>query len=99
MNTLLTEIQVANGEDVHVTEDTLTVDLADGRTIAIPLAWYPRLFHGTIEERNRWEWIGNNEGIYWPNLDEDIGVEGMLLGKKSGESAASLARWLEGRAG
>ncbi len=97
MNTLLTEIQVAKGEDVHVTEDTLTVNLADGRTIAIPLAWYPRLLHGTIEARDHWEWIGDNEGIHWPDLDEDISMEGVIAGRRSGESQRSLQRWLEER--
>lgn len=97
MNTLVTEIQVAKGEGVRLTEDALTLDLDDGRTISIPLAWYPRLFHGTIEERDHWEWIGDNEGIHWPELDEDISVEGVIAGRRSGESQRSLQRWLEQR--
>ncbi len=97
MNTLVTEIQVAKGENVTVTEDTLTLDLADGRTISIPLAWYPRLLHGTAEERSRWEWIGDNEGVHWPDLDEDISVEGIIAGRRSGESQRSLQKWLEQR--
>lgn len=97
MSTLVTEIQVARGENVFVTEDTLTLDLADGRTISIPLAWYPRLLHGTTDERARWEWIGDHEGIHWPDLDEDISVEGIIAGRRSGESQRSLQKWLEQR--
>ncbi len=85
------------GEEVRIGEDTLTIDLADGRSISIPLAWYPRLLHGRPEERTNWHWIGDNEGIHWPDLDEDISVEGIIAGRRSGESQRSLARWLEGR--
>jgi len=80
-----------------VTDDTLTVDLNDGRTISVPLAWYPRLAHGTQEERAKWRLIGRGEGIHWPELDDDISVEGLIAGKPSGESQASLARWIETR--
>lgn len=97
MSTLVTEIQVAKGEGVRVTEDALTVDLVDGRTISIPLAWYPRLWHAKVDERNQWEWIGDNEGIHWPDLDEDISVEGIIAGRRSGESQRSLSAWLEKR--
>ena len=83
--------------DVAITDDTLSVDLEDGRTISVPIGWYPRLAHGTPAERAKFQLAGAGYGIHWPDLDEDIGVEGMLLGKKTGESAASLARWLEGR--
>lgn len=97
MNTSAVEIQVVGARDVTVTEDTLTLDLADGRTISVPLAWYPRLLHGTPDERSRWEWIGDNEGIHWPDLDEDISVGGIIAGRRSGESQPSLQRWLERR--
>ena len=97
MSTLLTEIQVAKAQNVTVTEDSLTVDLADGRTIVAPLAWYPRLVHGTSQERNNWRLIGNGEGIHWPDLDEDLSVEGLLLGRPSGESQRSFQRWLNDR--
>ena len=97
MSTLVTEIQVGKGQDVTVTEDTLTLDLTDGRTISIPLAWYPRLLDGTLDERNHWEWIGDNEGIHWPDLDEYISVEGVIAGRRSGESQQSLQKWLEQR--
>lgn len=82
---------------VSVTEDALVADLVDGRTIAVPLAWYPRLAHGTPEERANWRLVGQGEGIHWPDLDEDISVENMLSGSRSGESQSSLRRWLESR--
>jgi Protein of unknown function (DUF2442) len=97
MNTSTTEIRLARAQQVAVTEDTLSVDLVDGRTISVPLGWYPRLLHGTPEERNHWRLIGGGEGIHWTDLDEDIGVENLLAGKPSGESQRSLKRWLEGR--
>ena len=81
---------------VMVTNDTLSVDLADGRTIAVPTGWFPRLRHGTPRERSNYE-LGRN-GIHWPDLDEDVPVAGLLNGEKSGESLASIQRWLEGRA-
>jgi hypothetical protein len=82
---------------VRVTDETLSVDLTDGRAISVPIAWYPRLSHGTTEERNHWRLIGNGRGIHWPDLDEDIGVEGLLFGKRSTESPASFERWLQQR--
>ena len=91
------ETQVAKAQQVLLTEDSLTVDLVDGRTISVPLAWYPRLFHGTPEERRNWRLIGQGEGIHWPDLDEDISIENLLAGKPSGESQRSLKRWLEDR--
>jgi len=81
-----------------VTDDSLTVDFTDGRTISVPLAWYPRLMHGTPQERNNWQLIGGGEGIHWPDLDEDLSVVGLLLGRPSGESQNSLQRWLNERA-
>lgn len=80
--------------NVTITEDTLTVDLEDGRTISVPIGWYPRLAHGTSQERANWEISGAGYGIHWRDLDEDLGVEGLLLGKKSNESPESLKRWL-----
>lgn len=82
---------------VQVTADALVVELDDGRVISVPLAWYPRLLHGTPEERGRWRLIGRGEGIHWPDLDEDISVDGLLAGRPSGESPASLKRWLDSR--
>jgi hypothetical protein len=83
--------------DVTVTDDTLSVDLEDGRTIAMPLGWYPRLSYGTPAERANFQISSAGYGIHWPDLDEDIGVEGILLGKKSSESQASFERWLQRR--
>lgn len=95
ISTVKAEVPVV--EDVKVTEDTLSVDLSDGRTISVPLAWYPRLMHGTKKERNNWRLIGKGYGIHWEELDEDISVENILLGKGSGESQLSLKKWLLSR--
>jgi hypothetical protein len=83
---------------VSVTDDELVIALLDGRTIAVPLAWYPRLLHGTQEERKDWRLIGRGVGIHWPALDEDISVAHVLAGTPSGENAASLQAWFEARA-
>jgi hypothetical protein len=82
---------------VTVTDDTLSIDLEDGRTIAVPIGWYPRLAYGTSTERANFQIGAAGYGIHWPDLDEDIGVEGLLLGKKSAESRASFERWLQRR--
>ena len=84
-------------QDVKVTEDTLVVDLTDGRTISAPILWYPRLAYANAEERNNWELAGSGIGIHWPDLDEDISVENLLFGRPSGESQQSLQRWLDQR--
>jgi len=96
MNTLVTENRV-RAQKVRITEDELQVELEDGRTISVPLAWFPRLWYGTPEERNQWQLIGGGEGIHWPQLDEDIAVHHLLAGIPSQESRASLARWLAQR--
>ena len=88
---------VARVISVSVTDDTLSVDLEDGRTIAVPMGWYPRLAHGTPAERSHFQISGAGYGIHWPDLDEDIGVEGLLLGKRSNESRESFERWLRRR--
>ena len=85
---------MVTAQAVAVTDDSLIVDLTDGRTISVPLVWYPRLLQGTSEERNRWRFIGGGIGIHWPDLDEDISIEGLLLGKPSGEGQRSFKRWL-----
>jgi len=82
---------------VRVTDDTLSVDLEDGRSISVPIGWYPRLAHGTPAERSNWRLSGAGYGIHWPDLDEDLSVEGIILGKPSMESQSSLKRWLERR--
>jgi hypothetical protein len=97
MATSRIEIMVPDAVGVEVTDDTLTVELSDGRAISVPLAWYPRLQHGTPEERGHWRLIGKGQGVHWEDLDEDISVEGLLAGRQSGESQASLKRWLKGR--
>jgi len=86
-----------SASNIAVSDDNLTVELADGRTLSVPLAWFPRLWHATAAERGHWRLIGAGEGIHWPDLDEDISIESLLLGRSSGESQASLKRWLEGR--
>jgi len=83
---------------VVVADDLLTVELSDGRTISAPLSWYPRLCHGSSDERSEWRLIGDGRGIHWPQLDEDISVEHLTFGKPSAESQASLKRWLASRA-
>jgi hypothetical protein len=88
---------VAAAQKVAVSDDTLLVDLVDGRTVSVPLAWYPRLSHGSISERENWRLIGRGEGIHWPDLDEDISVESLLAGRASGESQSSLDQWLRSR--
>jgi hypothetical protein len=83
--------------NVVVSDDTLTVDLVDGRTLSVPIAWYPRLAHGTAAERQNWSVVGRGEGVHWTDLDEDISIEGLLAGRASGESQASLEKWLRSR--
>jgi hypothetical protein len=83
--------------DVRISDDALSVKLSDGRTIIAPLVWYPRLLHGNSAERSKWEFNGGGTGIHWPDLDEDISVEGLLFGGPSRESARSLQRWLDQR--
>ena len=97
MNISTVNIPIAPIKNVTITDESLTVDLADGRTITVPIAWYPRLSHGKPEERNNWRLIGNGEGIHWPDLDEDISVDNIVLGQPSGESQKSFGKWLEQR--
>lgn len=82
---------------VTVTDEKLTVDLADGRSIVVPLEWYPRLLYGSPEERRNWQLLGDGYAIEWPGLDEHIGIEGLLAGRRSGESKKSLERLLASR--
>lgn len=92
-----TELTIPNVQNVIVSENALTVELEDGRSVAAPLGWYPRLAHASPEERVRWRLIGAGIGIHWEDLDEDISVEALILGKPSGESQKSFQRWLAGR--
>jgi hypothetical protein len=84
---------------VTVTEDKLSVDLTDGRSIVIPLDWYPRLTYGTPAERQNWQLLGDGYAVEWPDLDEHIGIEGLIAGRRSGESRTSFDRWLATRRG
>lgn len=87
----------ARAEQVTVTDESLAVDLTDGRTVIVPLVWYPRLWHGTASERANCEIFGDGAYLHWPDLDEDLTVAGLLAGRRSGESPASLKRWLAAR--
>lgn len=98
MSTSGIEIKEALAQGVSVSDDALVVDLVDGRTITAPLAWFPRLAPGTPTERANWRFIAGGEGIHWPDLDEDISVESLLAGRRSGESQESLRQWLQRRA-
>ncbi len=91
------EIEVPNAENISLTKDSLSVDLSDGRTISVPLAWFPRLQRSTTEERKNWRLIGKGQGIHWEDIDEDISVEGLLAGRPSGESQESFQKWLNQR--
>ena len=97
MNFSTVESHVPTATQARVTDDTLSVDLSDGRSISVPVAWFPRLLHGTAEERQHWRLIAKGRGIHWPDLDEDISVQDLLEGRPSGESQASLKQWLEQR--
>lgn len=97
MTTSAVEMAVPNAERIMMTEDTLSVDLSDGRTISVPLAWFPRLLHATLAEKKNWRLIGKGQGVHWEDIDEDISVEGMLAGRRSGESRDSFKKWLERR--
>ena len=97
MRFLVDECTGPDAVDVDVSDDALTVELSDGRTIAVPLDWYPRLRYATEEERKNWRLIGRGQGIHWEDIDEDISVEGLLAGKPSAESQSSLRKWLQKR--
>lgn len=99
MNSLTIEIlEVPIIQQISITDETLSVDLSDGRTIAVPLAWYPRLIHSSIEERNNYRLIGGGSGIHWNDLDEDISLKNLIVGQPSRESQKSFQRWLNDRA-
>jgi hypothetical protein len=97
MSSLAVEIEEARAHKVAVGKDSLVIDFVDGRTITVPLLWYPRLWHGTPKERNRFEIIGDGTLIHWPDLDEDLSVLGILAGHHSSESQQSLKKWLAQR--
>src|SRR6185295_1059619 len=97
MTTSSLATETAAAKHVKVTEHALIVELRDGRSVSVPIDWYPRLAEGRPSERRRWELIGPGIGIHWPDLDEDISVEALLLGLASNESSASLQRWRASR--
>lgn len=97
MSTSPSEFQRPRADRVRVTRDSLVVDLADGRTLITPLSWCPRLLSATVSERRNWRLVAAGEGIHWPDLDEDISIEGLLAGSRSGESQTSFQHWLTKR--
>lgn len=94
MSSSSVEKAAVTATEVEVNGDTLSVDLSDGRTIAAPLAWFPRLLHATPKERSAWRLIGGGRGIHWPQIDEDISVDGLLAGRPSMETQSSFEKWL-----
>ncbi len=88
------EMQEARATRVQVSDDALIVELQDGRVLSVPLVWYPRLWYGSPEERANVVLLADGAYLHWPDLDEDLTVEGLLLGRKSGESPESLRQWL-----
>lgn len=96
MTTLVLETEPV-AERVDVTAESLVVHLADGRSLSVPLEWFPRLLHASPEERESWQLIGEGYALEWPDLDEHVGIEGLLAGRRSGESKQSLQRWLAAR--
>ena len=97
MITSTIEAQIPEAVQVAITDTAFQVSLSDGRVISVPLDWYPRLVHASVEERGHWELIGGGEGIRWPDLDEDLSVEGLIAGRASRESERSFNRWLAAR--
>ena len=91
------DLRIPDATGVAISDDALTVELADGRSLSVPLAWYPRLLHATPAERSNWRFVGRGQGIHWPEVDEDISVEALLAGRPSAENSASLSRWLAAR--
>lgn len=87
----------ASIQNARVADDALIVDLSDGRVISVPLIWFPCLVHAVTKGRANRRLIGKGEGVHWPDLDEDISAENIILGRPSGESQLSLRRWLEER--
>ena len=97
MSISVVEMRMPEVLDVAVSEETLSVELSDGRTLSVPTGWYPRLAHATERERTNWRVIEEGRGIQWPDLDEDVSLEGLLAGRASREGQRSLQHWLEER--
>lgn len=96
MSTLVLETEPAVTQ-VMINDEKLIIEFADGRTIVVPLSWYPRLLHASPKERGNWHLLGDGYAIEWPDLDEHIGIEGLLAGRRSGEIQKSFQRWLASR--
>lgn len=97
MSSSTADTSIPSATNVQVSDAALVVDMSDGRSISVPLVWFPRLSHGSQSERDSWRLIAGGRGIHWTELDEDISVEGLLAGKPSGESQASFKKWLDSR--
>lgn len=97
MTTSAPDLDLALAAGVRVSDTAIEVELRDGRTLGVPLSWYPRLLHATPRERQTWRLIGDGRGIHWPEIEEDVSVEGLMAGRRSRETAASFNRWLQGR--
>ncbi len=91
------ELFIPSIRSVKVTRSTLTFEVEDGRSVSVPLDWYPRLKSGTVKERSHWTLIGAGYGVHWPDLDEDISIEALLAGRRSLESERSFQSWLDRR--
>jgi len=78
-------------KDVHFSEDAISVDLIDGRTITAPLAWFPRLLHATVGQKANWRIAGGGYGIHWPDIDEDLSTQGLLRGAPAPKTSRSAA--------
>jgi hypothetical protein len=91
------KIEMPFAIDVSISQDTLSVELSDGRTISVPLGWFPRLEHANEQKRKNWRLIGKGSGIHWEDIDEDISVEGLISGNPSFESQSSFKNWLKTR--
>ena len=97
MSTLVIDAETVRAQSIEVDGDSLKINLVEGRSIIVPIAWYPRLWYGTPEERSHYEIIGDGMYLHWPDLDEDLSTAGILAGRRSGESQESLKRWLAQR--
>ena len=97
MPTETLEFQMPIAVEVWASDDALTVRLEDGRVMSVPIGWYPRLFYGTLAERNNYKLIGSGKAIHWPDVDEDLSVKSIVAGWRSGERKSSIRRWLEER--
>ena len=97
MTTSANEFAGPAASHVSVTDATIDVELTDGRSLSVPVSWYPRLEHATQGERDNWTLTGSGLGIHWLDIDEDISVAALVAGTPSKENQASLAKWLESR--